>query len=236
MPNSLFNRLLGVVLIVVVLGAGGRVLWFWLDQPIQSVQVDGQFKYIHSADLSRQLSRNVTGQHWLSVNLNALREQALQIPWVDEARITRVWPRGLKFELQEQRPVAWWNDNYLLNDKGESFQVLNSGNLSDDMPYLAGPDERGADVLGFYRSLEKRLKPLGMTVTQVRLEARGAWRFQVNNNFWVVPGRGDLDVRVQRFIVAWQRALSKDANNIRYVDLRYPNGLAVGWHGETHAP
>lgn len=233
MPSSLFNRLLGLLLIVTVLGAGGRALWLWLDQPIQSVKVDGHFEHIKPNDLSHELSQYITGQRWLSVDLSHLREQALQIPWVKEARITRVWPRGLEFQLVEQNPVAWWNDNYLLNGQGESFQIANSDNLPKNMPFLAGPDDRSNDVLSFYHILQRKLAPLGMKVTQVRLEARGAWRFQVNNNFWVVPGRGGLDIRIQRFIVAWQRDLSQHANNIRYVDLRYPNGLAVGWHGET---
>jgi len=46
-------------------------------------------------------------------------------------------------------------------------------------------------------------------------------------------GRGDLTIRVTRFIVAWQRALSNDVANINYIDLRYPNGLAVGWKGKS---
>ena len=32
---------------------------------------------------------------------------------------------------------------------------------------------------------------------------------------------------------AWQRQLEGQASHIRYIDLRYPNGVAVAWHGET---
>ncbi|MGJ8524868.1 Cell division protein FtsQ [Halomonadaceae bacterium LMG 33818] len=234
MPSSLFNRLLGLILIVVVLGACGRTVWIWLDQPIQSVHVDGHFEHIRPNQLSHQLSQLVTGQRWLSIDLDTIRNEVLQIPWIAQARVTRQWPNTLDFQLQEQQPVAWWNDNGLLNADGQPF-VASSANSQHmaNMPHLAGPDDRSADVLALYAQLKQRLSPLGLTVTQVRLEARGAWRFQVNNEFWVVLGRGDLTIRVTRFIVAWQRALSSEVANINYIDLRYPNGLAVGWKGKS---
>ncbi|WP_338061204.1 hypothetical protein [Kushneria phosphatilytica] len=46
-------------------------------------------------------------------------------------------------------------------------------------------------------------------------------------------GRTDSDERILRFMTAWQRGLKKRADDIRYLDLRYPNGLAVAWHGQS---
>lgn len=46
-------------------------------------------------------------------------------------------------------------------------------------------------------------------------------------------GRGDLDARLGRLEAAWRRELGEVASHIRYIDLRYPNGVAVAWHGET---
>ncbi|WP_027350873.1 cell division protein FtsQ/DivIB [Halotalea alkalilenta] len=234
MSSSFFNRLLGLVLIAVLLGAGGRSLWVWLDQPIESVAVEGDFRYIDASFLSGQLSPLVSGQHWLSVDLDQLRERAKLIPWIHEARVSRHWPNALTFELEEQRPVAWWNDAFLINAEGHPFSPGPSDTL-ERMPNLAGPGDRSADVLAYYHVLEGRLAPLGLELTQLRLEARGAWRFQVNDTFWVILGRTGLDIRLERFLAAWHRSLSERADRIRYIDLRYPNGLAVGWHGESAA-
>ena len=85
-------------------------------------------------------------------------------------------------------------------------------------------------------ALQSQLGGLGLNVSQLRLEPRGAWRFQVNDSVWVMLGRNDREARLARFMAAWQRRLGDEASQIRYIDLRYPNGVAVAWHGETTAP
>ncbi|MGO2415626.1 MAG: cell division protein FtsQ/DivIB, partial [Cobetia crustatorum] len=132
------------------------------------------------------------------------------------------------------QPVAYWNDGELLNVRGEAFKagpVTRLGNL----PNLAGPQGSGSEVLAEMDALQSQLGGLGLNVSQLRLEPRGAWRFQVNDTVWVMLGRNDREARLARFMAAWQRRLSDEASQIRYIDLRYPNGVAVAWHGETTA-
>ena len=140
-----------------------------------------------------------------------------------------------QLELFEQQPVAYWNDGELLNVRGDAFQagpVTQLGNL----PNLAGPKGSGSEVLAELDALQSQLGGLGLNVSQLRLEPRGAWRFQVNDSVWVMLGRNDREARLARFMAAWQRRLGDEASQIRYIDLRYPNGVAVAWHGETTAP
>ncbi|WP_106478371.1 cell division protein FtsQ/DivIB [Phytohalomonas tamaricis] len=232
MASSTSNRLLGLILIVALLGAGGRTLWLWLDRPIETVSIRGDLHHVNAAYLQRHLSPLIRGQTWLSIDLDRVRDEARGIDWIHEARVARHWPNALTFELYEQRPVAWWNDNELLNSDGEPFKVgsiMSVGRL----PNLAGPRGSGSEVLAYLDKLQRTLAPLGMKVTQLRLEPRGAWRFQVDDNVWVMLGRNDGTDRLKRFIAAWQRGLNKQAERIRYIDLRYPNGIAVAWHGET---
>ncbi|MHB0774334.1 cell division protein FtsQ/DivIB [Halomonas sp. WWR20] len=233
--SGLRSTLLGLILIAVLLGAGGRALWLWLDRPIERVSISGELHYVSAAYLQQHLAPLVSGESWLSVNLGEVRRRARDIEWLSEVRVSREWPNTLRFELFEQVPVARWNDDALLNPRGEAFLAGPVTRLDQRMADLSGPEGSGPEVLAYLDTLRNRLDELGLSVTQLRLEARGAWRFQVNDGVWVMLGRNDRDARLARFNVAWQRQLGNQASQIRYIDLRYPNGVAVAWHGETEA-
>lgn len=226
------GSLLGVVLLLLVLVAGGRALWLWLDRPIERVSIRGELNHVTADYLRRQLAPLVDGRTWLSISLPELRRQAREIGWLAEVRVSREWPYGLAFELVEQQPVARWNDDLLLNPQGEPFDpepVVPAA----DLPDLAGPSGSSAEVLAYHERLEVRFAELGLSISQLRLEARGAWRLQLDDSIWVMLGRNDRDARLGRLAAAWRRQLGSAMSHIRYIDLRYPNGVAVAWHGET---
>jgi len=103
------NAWLGVVLLALLLGAGGRALWLWLDRPIERVSIRGEWEYVSADYLRTQLAPLVQDATWLSADLGELRQRALRIGWLNEVRISREWPNALVFELVEQVPVARWN-------------------------------------------------------------------------------------------------------------------------------
>lgn len=233
MNSSARGTLMGVLLIVVLLGAGGKALWLWLDRPIARVSISGDLEYVSASYLQKELAPLVRGRTWLSLDLTSLRDRARDIEWLREVRVSREWPNALRFELFEQEPVARWNDDALLNNRGQPFLPGPISEFGQRLPDLGGPDGSGREVLSYYDSLRRTLADLSLTITQLRLEPRGAWRFQVNDGAWVILGRNDLDARLARFIAAWKRQLGEQASQMRYVDLRYPNGVSVAWHGET---
>ncbi|MBW6391559.1 cell division protein FtsQ/DivIB [Billgrantia antri] len=223
---------LGILLLLILLGAGGRALWTWLDRPIERVTIRGELQHVSADYLRSQLAPLLQGQTWLSADLPALRRRARNIDWLAEVRVAREWPYTLAFELVEQVPVARWNDDYLLNQNGEPFAFA-PVEPPAGLPDLAGPVGSGAEVLAYHDHLIPRFEALGLSITQLRLEPRGAWRFQLDDGVWVMLGRNDREARLARLAAAWQRQLGPQAAHIRYIDLRYPNGVAVAWHGET---
>lgn len=226
-----WGELAGGILLVVLIVAGGRALWVWLDRPVERVSIRGDLDHVSPDYLRRELAPLIQGHSWLSLDLAELRSDALSIDWLAEVSVSRQWPDTLTLELVEQVPVARWNDDSLLNPRGEPFRigpVTPPGGLPD----LAGPPASGFEVLAYYRRLAERFDELGLEMTQLRLEPRGAWRFQLDDGLWVMLGRNDREARLGRLAAAWQRQLGVQASHIRYIDLRYPNGVAVAWHGE----
>tara|TARA_R110000824_G_scaffold401758_2_gene615023 strand:- start:44602 stop:45315 length:714 start_codon:yes stop_codon:yes gene_type:complete len=226
------NAWLGVILLALLLGAGGRALWLWLDRPIERVSIRGEWEYVSADYLRTQLAPLVVDATWLSADLGKLRDRALQVGWLNEVRITREWPNALVFELIEQQPVARWNDDFLLNPEGEPFAFAPL-NPPSGLPDLAGPGGSSEEVLTYYHRLKRHFEQLSLDLTQLRLEPRGAWRLQLNEGAWVLLGRRQHEVRLARLSASWQRELNSLSEQIRYIDLRYPNGVAVAWHGES---
>ncbi|WP_458527160.1 cell division protein FtsQ/DivIB [Onishia taeanensis] len=223
---------LGLILFIVLLVAGGRVLWLWLDRPIERVSIRGELEHVNAGYLREQLAPLVEGQSWLALDLGELRQRVRDIDWLAEVRVSRQWPDALVLELFEQEPVARWHDEELLNPRGEPF-AYGSVAPPEGLPDLAGPTGSGAEVLAYYDRLQRHFAALGVKIRQLRLEPRGAWRLQLDSGVWVMLGRSDRDARLARLESAWRRQLGSEASQIRYIDLRYPNGVAVAWHGET---
>jgi cell division protein FtsQ len=48
-------------------------------------------------------------------------------------------------------------------------------------------------------------------------------------------GDGDVSEKIKRFITAHEQYLSKNLNEVKKVDLRYTNGLAVEWKSPQFA-
>ncbi|WP_017430610.1 cell division protein FtsQ/DivIB [Vreelandella jeotgali] len=226
------NVWLGLLLLVLLPVAGGRALWLWLDTPVERVSVRGELDYVSADYLRDQLAPLVRDARWLSVDLEHLRQSALDIGWLKQVRVSRQWPDSLTFELVEQTPVARWNDDWLLNTRGRPFAFAPLP-APAGLPDLAGPDDSSREVWAYYQTLEDRLGALDVTLDQLRLEARGAWRLQVDDGAWAMLGRRQHPARLKRLIAAWQGELGRHAQAIRYIDLRYPNGVAVAWHGDS---
>ncbi len=72
-----------------------------------------------------------------------------------------------------------------------------------------------------------------MRLSQIELDARGAWELTLGNNARVRLGRQDVAKRLERFIAIASPVVATRAGEISYVDLRYSNGFSIGWNAPT---
>jgi cell division protein FtsQ len=76
-------------------------------------------------------------------------------------------------------------------------------------------------------AFRRTLKPLTLAPKSITLSERRAWQVFLDNGIWLDLGRQDALPRLSKFANSWQNDLSRLPFRIEYVDLRYPNGLAV---------
>lgn len=212
----------------------GIVTWT-LDQPIESVSVSGRFQRVAPVDVERVVKQHVRGAGLLSVNLDEVRRAIHTLPWVDAVSVQRAWPRGLHVIVIEQVAAARWGETGLLNTRGELFSK-DERHMPPELAELSGPEGKESVVAQRYLAAQGRLVQAGLRLTAMRLDARGAWEFDLSNGVTVRLGRRQIDERFEKFINAALKLVTQRGDDISYVDMRYTNGFAIGWRGgATHS-
>ena len=113
-----------------------------------------------------------------------------------------------------------------------------------NLPRLSGPEDSSAEVVAAFRRYQAALAPLGMTISELRLSPRRAWRLQLDNGMTLALGREQTDARLARFVALYPRLFGAQpaTQNVAAaapgaaptapitpvtVDLRYSDGFAV---------
>lgn len=217
------SALIGVGAVLAVVLA----LAYALDRPVRAVQVAGSFQRVQPLDVERVVRAKLTGG-FVTANLAELQSSIQELPWVDHARVQRRWPDGLRVEVTEQVAAARWRATGLLNTRGELF-VREAKFIPPELPKLAGPDGSEQQVADLYFQVYPKLLEVGLRVTSLRLDDRGAWELDLANGSTVRFGRRQLQERVERFVRVGAAVVAGRPNDIAYVDMRYSNGFSVGW-------
>jgi len=70
---------------------------------------------------------------------------------------------------------------------------------------------------------------INLALDELILDARGAWRLELRDGPQLRLGADSIDLRLQRALLALDELAGEPGSEIAYMDLRYPNGLAVAW-------
>ena len=214
-----------------LLALGLVCLWgtTWiLDRPISAVEVGGQFQRVAPVQIEEAVAP-FRGSGFLSVDLDALQASLEKIEWVDRARVERKWPNGVSVVITEHVPAARWGEDGLMNTRGELF-LRGARHIPPELPQLNGPEGTQDQVAKLYLETYPRLLAVGMRLSRVELDARGAWELTVGENVVVRLGRQEVQSRLDRFIRVASPMVAARGAEVSYIDLRYSNGFSVGWN------
>ena len=139
---------------------------------------------------------------FLSVDLDAMQKVLEQLPWVDQARISRIWPDQLKIEVVEQQPIARWGNQQWLNSRGQVFKGVSR--LPDSpMPQLLGPEGTEEQVMQQYWRLTQILRPMNYSIERLELRARGSWFVTTQSGLELLLGRDEMEkIAVYHYFMA----------------------------------
>lgn len=225
-----FIWLLRIIIIAGFVFVGMRT-WSLLKNPnfmpIKTVKIDASYQHLNPQNLQDIIAPYVsTGL--FSVDVENLKRQLLQQPWIYNVLIRRVWPDELEIQIDEQQTVAIWNKTELVNVEGDVF-IPPIKTFPQGLPLFQGPDGQQQIVLQQYQQFSGILAPLHLTINEIHLNPRHSWQLKLNDGTTLLLGRGDVIPRLNRFVAIYPKIFTDPHQQAQKVDLRYSNGLAVEW-------
>lgn len=198
------------------------------EMPLRHVLVEGDYQQLDAPALQRQLEAAVRGS-FFNANLSELKAIAERQPWAAQVVVYRQWPDTVRVAITEREAVAYWGDDgALLTAVGEVFHPSRVKALSR-LPTLVGPRGKAPWVLAQYQAMQAVLTEAGLAPERIELTDRMSWHLRLVNGVEVLVDGQDTVAKLTRFAVFYERQLGADIAAVERVDLRYRNGIAVGW-------
>jgi cell division protein FtsQ len=231
-PSRRWGRKVTFALLLLVI-----TMWCWQKAsnptsfPIRDVKIIDKQSQINHEVIRQTISPYLhNGMLWL--NYSDLKNALLQIPWVDQVTLSRVWPDKLVVTFTEQIPIAYWNNQQLLNSHLLPFNA--AGVMPDQsLPVLSGPENQQKLVWQNYQAINAELEPINLKLSKLSLSPRGAWVAQLNNDMILIFGRENVLNHLKHFVQVYPKIFVGNTKNVAYVDLRYNNGIAVKWKNNS---
>jgi len=244
------NTMMNFSLVAGLFGAGYYLLHLPSAFPIRSVQLSAVPQHVNAGQVLRVLRDSVRG-NLLTIDLNHVKNNLEQLPWVRMVNLRREFPDRLRVLLEEHQVLAYWNDSDLVNLYGEVFTPgdearaaeavvdytsIFPGDVGQVRPKFIGPAGASAEVTEQYMQFSKQLAELNLQVKQLALSPRHAWQMHLSNGMVLELGREDMQQRLARFVAVYPYSLAaqtivdksrQTTGAGAYIDLRYRNGFAV---------
>ncbi len=164
--------------------------------------------------------------------------------WVKDLLIRRDPPDRLSLVVEERKPVLWLarpQGVFLLSDDGIVLDRLNQVDLMP-IPVVADPKSQESvpmvQLIRAATSLRNKQKEFYDRLTELRWSERGPVAFLEGLEAPIYLSRQDATKNIPNFQMLFLNELSKrpDIAQLRYVDLRWDEEIAVGEPLATQPP
>lgn len=194
--------------------------------PIKTVKVYGINQV--SQQEAHEILLPLVNQGFFAVNVDFIRDRMLQMSWISDLYVRRIWPDKVEVTLVEKKPVARWNEEVLLSERGELF-VPKHYTYPAKLPRFAGPKGQQVFMLQYFNNMNRLLLPLHAKISYLELTPFFTWKLTLNNGITMQIGHKDILTRLNHFVKVYPKIVGTRVNDVDYIDLRYPNGVAVRW-------
>ena len=221
------------LLLLVVLVIAGFMVWQgvkpWLQRPLQQIILQTDIPAAEKLRLQAQVNAHLADS-FFGADLQAIRLKVEGHPWVDGARVSRVWPNRLMIEAPRQIFMARWKDGGFINHKGELALVEPRQVVAiEQLPLLAGPAGSPWALSQLFRHMSWLVERDDLTIVELTMARRGAVELRLQNGIILLLGRDQILPRLQRLMTVYRSNFVTKVDTIKRIDGRYPYGVSVAW-------
>lgn len=228
---SMRMRVVSILLPLVIMLVSVSLLVIWSRHserfPLKTVEIRTPLQHVKEAEIRASILPFFDkGFFWL--NVKAVQACLKELPWVQSVDIRRVWPDRLVVSVTEKTAQARWGEQGVLSTDGNIFYP-DLATIPEKLPLFNGPKSEALGMQQQYFSLLEQLGPVGLTIRSMKLSLNGSLQIMLDNGISIILGKTAMNERMARFVLAYQARLQAQSQKIATVDLRYTNGLAIGW-------
>ncbi|OTG95700.1 cell division protein FtsQ/DivIB [Acinetobacter sp. ANC 3832] len=194
---------------------------------VATLQIVGADSAIEKQQLTQHLAPIVKDNYFTS-DLELIRDQALQISWVDRVVVSRAWPNSIRVRVMPRHAIARWGTGRLLSDGGEIYTEAVIKNHSQ-LPLLHGPLSQSKVMMRRYNEINQLFLPVNLRLKELYLTERMTWFMQFDSGLRVIVDQDQTMSKLQRLSHLAQTDLKPVWPKIAAIDLRYRNGLSIQW-------
>ncbi|WP_445116858.1 cell division protein FtsQ/DivIB [Acinetobacter sp. WZC-1] len=201
------------------------------DARTATLQVVGTDSEAETRQLSGYLTPMIKDNYFTS-DLEKIRDQALQVSWVDHVVVSRAWPSSIRVRVMPRHAIARWGTGRLLSDSGDVYTEVAIRDHSK-LPLLHGPLSQSKVMMRRYNEINQLFYPANMRLKELYLTERMTWFMQFDSGLRIIVDQDQTMSKLQRLSHLAQTDLKPVWPQIAAIDLRYRNGLSVQWKNST---
>lgn len=215
-------------------------LWWLIQRPYFwlrgiDVSVVGNTSVISSQTVAEKLRGNVTGTYF-TADIRRIRDAVVDIPWVKDVSVTRVWPNRIAVELVLHKAVALWGDGEVLTESGKIF-VTNTAVADSDgtLPRLKGPEKEAAVIYERFLAMEKIGRKYDTTVRSLEMDEFKGWTLGIKRGqsagtdivFGTLETEVGMEGKLSRILAELPKMKAYFGAEPTRIDARYDRRVAV---------
>lgn len=228
MPAKYFFMAMIVCLLFLILIMGVKAL---RDAPPATIQVSTKGLTTVQYDSLQQTMSQQSVSSFFTTDLQALRDIAIKLAWVDEVSVTRNWQRGIVIEALPKQAVANFGTERLVDAKGNIFVPADSQDLGQaQFATLQGESDKAPIIMQQMQQINEWYAPLDMRVEDIILTPRMTWLIRFDNGLRVIVDNENTTEKLLNLSQLLGGQLKARRTDIQAVDLRYKNGFTIAWY------
>lgn len=218
-------------LLVLILIMGGKAL---REAPPAAIHISDQGLSVAQYSALQQVMNQQQVSSFFTSDLQALRDIATGLAWVDQVSISRDWQRGIVVTALAKQAVANFGTERLVDAKGAVFVPADSRDLSQQrFATLQGETAQAPVIMQQMQQVNDWYAPLGMQVEDIILSPRMTWLIRFDSGLRIIVDNENTAQKLLNLSQLLGNQLRERRDEIQSVDLRYKNGFTIAWDMST---
>lgn len=224
------------VLVTIVILYGMIKILFYIKENcftlISEFKITGNIKYTKKKDILDLFEKLNNLDLFIVKDIKKIKIEIEKIPWIKQAKVKQCWQNRIEINLVEYIPIGIWNNLFLIDSDGNVFKIPKRIKINYNLPKLYGPDGSEKILINWFNNIEKKMLNNNLKIKLLYLNRSYSLYLVSKDNILIKLGRDNITERLKKFVKIYPKLIKKIKDikkNIKYVDLRYYEGLAVSF-------